>query len=108
MRKRPISVTLAENNLLWLRGRAAAGGFRSISDTLDRLVSERRTSGRFGDPSMRSVVGTIDIASSDPLLKHADTLLRNEFEASLRRRNTLRGRTAPRRAAAKAKSRGRR
>lgn len=108
MPKRAISITLDENNLLWLRGRTGAGGFRSISDTLDRLVSETRTSGRLGDANMRSVVGTIDIAPSDSLLERADTWLRDEFEASLRRPVTLKDQPGSVRASAKAKSRGRR
>lgn len=85
MPKRPISLTLEEGNLLWLRGRTAAAGFRSVSETLDRLVTEARTSGKLEDLSVRSVVGTIDIAASDALLEGADVVLGKQFEASLRR-----------------------
>ena len=102
MPKKPLSVTLEENNILWLRGRTSAAGFRSISDTLDRLVTEARTSGRMADASLRSVVGTIDIAPSDPLLQTADAALRDEIDASLQRP------VASARSLAKAKSRGRR
>jgi hypothetical protein len=50
--------------------------------------------------NIRSVVGTIDIAGSDPLLETADAMVRNEFETSLQgRRRTPAG---------KLKSRGRR
>ena len=83
MPKQAISVTLDADNLTWLRGRASAAGVRSISELLDQLVSAARSSGRVG-PS-RSVVGTIDIAESDPWLEGADDEVRGIFEASLRR-----------------------
>jgi hypothetical protein len=83
MPKQAISVTLDADNLTWLKGRASAAGARSISELLDQLVSAARSSGRVG-PS-RSVVGTIDIAESDPWLEGADDDVRGMFEASLRR-----------------------
>jgi hypothetical protein len=83
MAKQAISVTLDADNLTWLKGRAGAAGARSISDLLDQLVSAARSSGRVG-PS-RSVVGTIDIADSDPWLEGADEEVRRMFETSLRR-----------------------
>jgi len=83
MPKQAISVTLDADNLTWLKGRASAAGARSISELLDHLVSAARSSGRVG-PS-RSVVGTIDIAESDPWLEGADDDVRGMFEASLRR-----------------------
>ena len=70
MAKQAISVTLDADNLTWLKGRASAAGVRSVSELLDQLVSAARSSGRIG-PS-RSVVGTIDLASSDPWLETAD------------------------------------
>ena len=81
MPKAAISVTLDVENLTWLKGRAAAAGIRSVSELLDRIVSAARESGRIG-PS-RSVAGTIDIASSDPLLRGADAAVREAFERSL-------------------------
>jgi len=83
MPKKALSVTLDETNILWLRARTAAAGFRSLSDTLDRLVSDARTSGRTASATMRSVVGTIDIAASDPRLDTADAALRRVYDASL-------------------------
>ena len=83
MPKQAISVTLDADNLTWLKGRASAAGARSISELLDHLVSAARSSGQVG-PS-RSVVGTIDIAESDPWLEGADDDVRGMFEASLRR-----------------------
>src|SRR6185295_5824051 len=83
MPKRAISVTLDTDNLTWLRGRAGAAGLRSVSELLDQLITAARESGRIG-PS-RSVVGTIDIDASDPLLEGADEVVRGMYEASLRR-----------------------
>jgi hypothetical protein len=83
MAKQAISVTLNIDNLTWLKGRAGAAGLRSVSELLDQLVSAAREGGR-GGPS-RSVVGTIDIDASDPLLEGADAAVRATFETSLRR-----------------------
>lgn len=102
--KRPISVTLDEENILWLRGRTTATGSRSVSDTLDRIVTEARMSGRIAD-SGRSVVGTIDIAAVDPLLERADEEMRRLFDSAL---GGSRGkvRPLPRSGVTKAKRRG--
>jgi len=83
MAKQAISVTLDTENLTWLKGRAGAAGLRSVSELLDKLVTAARESGRIG-PS-RSVVGTIDIDPSDPLLEGADHVVRGMYEMSLRR-----------------------
>jgi hypothetical protein len=88
MPKQAISVTLDADNLTWLKGRASAAGVRSISELLDQLVAAARSSGRVGPP--RSVVGTIDIADSDPGLERADDHVRSMVEASLRRPATVR------------------
>jgi hypothetical protein len=95
MSKRPISVTLDEKNLLWLRGRTVATGLRSVSEALDRLVAEARTSPRGESAQVRSVVGTIDIAESDPLLRRADAAVREVFDESLRRPIARRERVEP-------------
>ncbi len=63
--KQAISVTLGADNVTWLKGRAGAGGVRSVSEFLDQLVTAARQSGRVGPAT--SVVGTIDIDPSDPL-----------------------------------------
>ena len=66
MPKRGISVTLSDDNLLWLKARTQAAKARSLSETLDGLVTEARLSGRIPDSLMRSVVGTIDVESTRP------------------------------------------
>jgi len=92
MAKQAISVTLDTDNLTWLRGRAGAAGLRSVSELLDQLITAARESGRIG-PS-RSVVGTIDIDATDPLLEGADEVVRGMYEASLRRPLTVKEATA--------------
>jgi hypothetical protein len=79
MTKRAVSVTLHPDNLLWLRGQAKAHGRRSVSEALDRLLSEVRTGGHLQGGSIRSVVGTIRIARSDPGLSGADAAIRTLF-----------------------------
>jgi hypothetical protein len=81
--KQALSVTLGADNVTWLKGRAGAGGVRSVSELLDQLVTAARQSGRV--VPARSVVGTIDIDSSDPLLEGADAAVRSMYEGSLGR-----------------------
>jgi hypothetical protein len=81
--KQAISVTLGADNVTWLKGRAGAGGVRSVSEFLDQLVTAARQGGRVGPAT--SVVGTVDIDSSDPLLETADAGLRSMYETSLGR-----------------------
>jgi hypothetical protein len=83
MARQAISVTLNPENLTWLRARVGAGGGRSVSDLLDQMVTEARKSGGAG--AARSVVGTIEIDQSDPLLESADGLVRAVFERSASR-----------------------
>lgn len=83
MSKRAISVTLRSDNLMWLKARAGALGARSVSDLLDQIVAAARRTTPGG--AVRSVVGTIDIDSSDPLLTGADDVLHEMFERSLGR-----------------------
>ncbi|HKH72320.1 MAG TPA: hypothetical protein VKA59_13265 [Vicinamibacterales bacterium] len=83
MPKRAISVTLHTDNLTWLKARAGAVGARSVSDLLDQLVAQARRSTPGG--SVRSVVGTVDIDASDPLLTTADDVLRTLVDGSLMR-----------------------
>jgi hypothetical protein len=78
MAKKAVSVTLDSANLLWLKGRTLARKGRSMSDTLDALVSEVRESGPFGADA-RSVVGTIDLPADDPDLADADPYIRSLF-----------------------------
>jgi hypothetical protein len=74
MPKTAISVTLDADNLTWLKARVRSDQARSVSDVLDRLVTEARTHRPGGD--VRSVVGTIDVDPSDPLLLKADDAVR--------------------------------
>ena len=54
-----------------------------MSEMLNRLIYEARTSGRGQDESLRSVVGTIRIAESDPDLSTADAAVRALFATVL-------------------------
>ena len=82
MSRRAISVTLESDNVTWLKGRAGATG-ESVSELLDQIVTGARQGGRSGDA--RSVMGTIDIDSSDPFLERADAVVRSVVDASLGR-----------------------
>ncbi len=84
MPKTPLSVTLDDSNLLWLKGRTAGRKKRSLSETLDEILTEARTGG-VGANAARSVVGTIDIADDDPDLAGADAAIGALFETSLGR-----------------------
>ena len=79
-----MSVTIREDNLLWLKGQAAATTGGNVSEVVDRLVQEARTGGRVADAAIRSVVGSIDLPADDDLAK-ADAYVRSTFERSLSR-----------------------
>lgn len=83
MPKKGISVTLQDDNLLWLKSRTMALKGRSLSETLDDLVTAARTSGDVPGTTIRSVVGTIDIATDDPNLERADAYVRGLVTSSL-------------------------
>ena len=83
MPKKALSVTLRDDNLLWLKGRTKATGSRSVSETLDTLVSAARAGGPSHPGLARSVVGTIDVAADDPDLQKADAHIKDLFAASL-------------------------
>ncbi len=82
MTRRAISITLEADNVTWLKGRAGAMG-ESVSELVDQIVTGARQGARSGDT--RSVMGTIDIDSSDPLLERADAAVRARVDASLGR-----------------------
>lgn len=84
MPKTAVSVTLERDNLLWLKTQTAAAGARSVSDTLDRLITAARAAGHVRPDSIRSVVGTIDLGD-DPALEHADEYVRAVVARSVRR-----------------------
>jgi len=102
MPKTPLSVTLDQANLLWLKGRAAGRKKRSLSDALDEILTEARQGG-YGSDTVRSVVGTIDIAIDDPNLEQADAAIRMVFDESLSRPFLARE-TSPEYSAAPAKA----
>ena len=82
MPKKPVSLTLEESNLLWLKGRSYG---RNLSAAVDALIAEARA-GRLGTPApARSVIGTIDVAADDPMLDGADAAVHALFAASLAR-----------------------
>ena len=101
--RKAISITLSEDNLLWLRGQAARSARGSVSELLDRLVAEARQGGRTDPSAIRSVVGTIDIPDDDPDLRGADAYIRTMFSASLREPMLVRERST---GARKGKKRG--
>lgn len=81
--KHAVSMTLAEDNVLWLKGQAAASSSGSVSEVVDRLVLEARTQGRTS--AIRSVVGSIDLPAGDHDLVGADAYVRLLFDRSLAR-----------------------
>jgi len=85
MPKTGVSVTLDDANLLWLKSRTAAMKGKSLSDTLDSLVTAARTGGATPPAAIRSVAGTVDIASDDPNLDSADAYIRQLTDESLSR-----------------------
>jgi len=86
MSKQPLSVTLDPENVLWLKARSRGAKSRSVSETLDRLLSEVRT-GRGMAAKARSVRGTVRIDGSDPHLRRADEAVRRLIASSLARRS---------------------
>jgi hypothetical protein len=89
MTKKAISVTLRPENLLWLRGQTRASSGRSVSETLDELISQARTGAR-GRPAVTSVVGSIRIPASDAGLTQADAALRGLFSPATASRRSHR------------------
>lgn len=104
MPKHAISVTLDTENLTWLRARAGVTGVRSVSELLDRLIKDARAKGAPGTAS--SVVGTIDIDASDPLLLGADEAVGALYDVSLRRPLLVKEKRAQYRAPAGRRRRG--
>jgi hypothetical protein len=90
--RKAISITLSEDNLVWLRGQATCTAKGSVSDVLDRMVSEARAGGRTEPAAVRSVVGTVDLPDDDPELEHADGYIRSLFAASARQPRLVRER----------------
>jgi hypothetical protein len=83
--RKAISITLSEDNLLWLRGQAGRTPRGSVSEVLDRIVGEARANGRTDPGAVRSIVATIDLPDDDPDLADADGYIRSIFAESPRR-----------------------
>ena len=83
--RKAVSVTLTGDNLLWLRAQATAGPRGSLSEVLDRLVTDAREAGRTDARAIRTVKGTIDLPDDDPGLDGADAFVRAQFDKSIRR-----------------------
>jgi hypothetical protein len=103
--KKAVSVTIHHDNLLWLRGQADATAKGSLSDILDRLVTEARLSGRTDRSAIRSVKGSVDLPDDDPDLEKADAYVRSLFQQSVGRPMLVRE-TPPKPAPKKAGKRG--
>lgn len=82
--RKPVSVTLENDNLLWLRGKARATERGSLSAVLDGIVTEARLKGRT-PLEARSVRGTITLDPDDLDLKKADAYVQSLFDDSLAR-----------------------
>ena len=82
--KQPVSLTLKQTNLLWLKGRARVLAGGSLSEAVDQLIDEARA-GRLGAAAEpRSVVGTIDVPD-EIVIASAANELRSLFTAALER-----------------------
>ncbi|MEO5895651.1 MAG: hypothetical protein ABIS06_08110 [Vicinamibacterales bacterium] len=86
---------MSQDNLLWLRGQAVQTGKGSVSELLDRIVTEARTGGWAEAGAVRSVVGTIDIPDDDHDLEGADAYIRTVFATSTRQPTVARERGFP-------------
>ena len=81
MAKKAISLTLAETNLLWLKGRARVLAGGSLSGAVDQLIDEARA-GRLGAIGpVRTVVGTSDVPD-DAALASGGEAIRGLFAGS--------------------------
>jgi hypothetical protein len=92
--RKPISITLEEANLIWLKGQAGTTSKGSVSEVIDSLVTEARLQGRTRPGAIRSVAGSIDLPDDDPDLAGADVYVRTLFDKSLRRPMPVRERRA--------------
>ena len=93
--RKAISITLSAENLLWLRGQAARTAKGSVSEVLDDIVRQARSSGAATPESVKSVAGTIDLPDDDPDLEEADAYIRSVFAASARQPMVVREKTKP-------------
>jgi hypothetical protein len=83
--RKPVSVTLDTENLLWLKAQAIASDEGNVSRVLDRIVREAREAGRTGLLAGRSVKGTIGPLPEDDALTRAAAEVGAMFAESLGR-----------------------
>jgi hypothetical protein len=95
--RRAVSVTIEEDNLLWLKTRAAATARGNLSAVLDQLVAEARAQGRLGAAAVASVAGTVDLPEDDPDLEDAAAYVRTLVDRSVARPMLVRERSPRRR-----------
>jgi|SRR5215471_7406906 len=93
--KMAISITLQRDNLVWLKGQAAARSGGNVSEVVNTLIQEARAAGRTHPAAVRSVVGTIDLPD-DETLAEAGTYVRSLFDRSLARPVLVRERPSKR------------
>jgi hypothetical protein len=89
MNKVAVSVTLAADNLAWLRARTVKARARSLSETLDWLIEAARASQTSTSP-IGSVVGLLQVPDSDPELAAADAAVASLFAEHCGPAQTLR------------------
>ena len=82
--KRGISITLHRDNLVWLKGQAAARTGGNVSEVVNTLIREARSAGRTDPAAIRSVAGTIDLPD-DEALAEAGAYVRSLFDRSVSR-----------------------
>ena len=93
MSKKAISVTLRADNLLWLKTRVKVNGDRSVSETLDQIITKARAGAEAGGAEVRSVVGNARIPTSDRALAEAGARVAALFLGSVgRNESASRGR----------------
>jgi hypothetical protein len=85
MSKKAVSVTLQQDNLLWLRTRVKVKGDRSLSEALDQIITEARAGAGARGAQARSVVGSARIPRSDKALSEAGAQVAALFRGSVRR-----------------------
>ena len=80
-----ISVALDADNLLWLKSQAITSGNRSLSETLNAILTRLRTDFVEEPEAQPSFEVTARINESDPDLRTADAAVRQLFARSLDR-----------------------
>jgi hypothetical protein len=82
--KKPISITVGIDNLMWLKGQAAVRTNGNVSELIETLIRDARAAGGIDPAAITSVVGSIDLPD-DEALGEADSYVKAMFERSLAR-----------------------